>query len=157
MSDQYLQALILLGVALATAFGLIGISHLAGRVFALLEKWRTGGRLDGHGRQVIDPHAAALMDVAGACERIRNTPLPGSYLSLLRHGLVLSFLLMPWHLTQIVGVWALPIQAVIVYFLFGVELTAEELESPFGFDGDDLPLERYCDTIAKNAAEILGV
>ena len=56
-----------------------------------------------------------------------------------------------------VGAWALPIQAVVVYFLFGVELTAEELENPFGFDGDDLPLERYCATIRANAHEILGV
>lgn len=32
MFEQYLQALILLGVALATAFGLMVISHLAGRV-----------------------------------------------------------------------------------------------------------------------------
>lgn len=132
-------------------------SHLSARVFAMLERWRREGRIDGYGRLVIDPHAAALMDVAGMCERIRNTPLPGSYLSLLRHGLILSFLLLPWNLTQLVGAWALPIQAVVVYFLFGVELTAEELENPFGFDGDDLPLERYCDTIRANAHEILGV
>jgi putative membrane protein len=131
-------------------------SHIAGRVFALLERWRRDGRLDGHARQVIDPHAAAFMDVAGACERIRNTPLPASYLSLIRHGLILGFLLLPWHLIHTLGVWALPFQAVIVYFLFGVELIAEEQENPFGFDGDDLPLERYCETIRGNVREILG-
>lgn len=131
-------------------------SHLSGRVFDLLKRWREAGRIDGHAYQTIDPHAAALMDVAGACERIRGTPLPGSYLSLLRHGLIISFLVLPWHLTHIIGGWALPIQAVIVYFLFGVELTAEELEDPFGFDGDDLPLERYCETIRKGAEEILA-
>ena len=38
-----------------------------------------------------------------------------------------------------------------------VELIAEEQESPFGFDGDDLPLERYCETIRANAREILGL
>jgi putative membrane protein len=132
-------------------------SHLAGRVFALLERWRRDGRLDGHARQIIDPHAAGLMDVAGACERIRNTPLPDSYLALVRHGLILGFLLLPWHLIHALGVWALPFQGVIVYFLFGVELVAEEQENPFGFDGDDLPLERYCDTIRANAREILEV
>lgn len=132
-------------------------AELARRVFALIDRWRTTGRIDGHARQVIDPHAAALMNVCGGCERVRNTPLPGSYLALLRHGLILGFLLLPWHLTQTLGVWALPVQAAIVYFLFGVELTAEEVENPFGFDPDDHPLEQFCATIRANAAEILDV
>lgn len=132
-------------------------AEVAGRVAALLARWRTTGRIDGHAQQVIDVHATALMNVCGGCERIRNTTLPGSYLSLLRHGLVLSFLLLPWHLTHTLGVWALPVQAVVVYFLFGVELVAEEVEDPFGYDPDDLPLERFCETIRANAAEILDV
>jgi putative membrane protein len=84
-------------------------------------------------------------------------PLPGSYLALVRHGLVLSSLLLPWHLTDALGAWAVPVAGVIVYILFGVEQVAEEQENPFGFDGDDLPLERYCETIRANAADILGV
>jgi putative membrane protein len=36
-------------------------------------------------------------------------------------------------------------------------LIAEEVENPFGFDPDDLPLERFCETIRENAAEILGL
>jgi len=46
---------------------------------------------------------------------------------------------------------------VLVYFLFGVELTAEEVEQPFAFDPDDLPLEKYCENIRASANEILGV
>jgi putative membrane protein len=132
-------------------------AYIAGRAFALAAGWRRAGRIDGHAQQVIDAHTTALMNVCGGCERVRNTPLPGSYLSLLRHGLVLSFLLLPWHMTHALGVWALPVQAVVVYFLFGVELIAEEVEDPFGFDRDDLPLERYCETIRRNADEILSV
>ena len=45
----------------------------------------------------------------------------------------------------------------LVYFLFGVELTAEEVEQPFAFDPDDLPLEKYCENIRASANEILGV
>jgi putative membrane protein len=132
-------------------------AHIAGRVFALITGWRAGGRIDGHAQQQLDTHATALMNICGGCERIRNTPLPGSYLSLVRHGLVLGFLAAPWHLALTLGVWAIPVQAVLVYFLFGIELIAEEVEQPFGFDGDDLPLERYCETIRRNADEILGV
>jgi putative membrane protein len=134
-----------------------GPAHVAGMVFALLADWRQNGRIDGHALQLLDAHARALMDVCGGCERIRNTPLPGTYLSLLRHGLILSFLLLPWCLTNALGAWALLLQGVVVYFLFGVELIAEEVEDPFGFDPDDLPLEQFCETIRSNAAEILGV
>ena len=41
------------------------------------------------------------------------------------------------------------------YFLLGIELVAEEIEEPFGAGGDNLPLERYCATIATSVHEIL--
>ena len=132
-------------------------AELAKRAVALIAGWRAAGRIDGHAQQLLDPHAAAYMDVAGACERIRNTPLPDSYLTLLRHGIVLGLLLLPWNLAFNLGVWVVPVFALVVYFLIGVELIAEEVEQPFGFDGDDLPLERYCANIRRNVLDILGV
>ncbi len=132
-------------------------AELAGRVFDLIRRWRAEGRIDGFGQLVLDPHALAYMNICGACEKVRNTPLPGTYLALLRHGLLFSFLLLPWHLVHVLGVWALLVQAVIVYFMLGIELTAEEVEQPFGYDPDDLPMETFCLNIRRNAAEILGV
>jgi putative membrane protein len=130
--------------------------YLAGEVHEAVAAWRAAGRIDGHMHQMLDAHAAALMDVCGACERIRNTPLAPSYLSLLRHGLVLGFLATPWALEQSLGAWSIIVQAVAVYFLFGIELTAEAVEQPFGSDGDDLALEAYCETIRKSATEVLS-
>jgi putative membrane protein len=132
-------------------------AELAGRVFALLAHWRRAGRIDGHAQQLLDPLASTLMDICGACEKIRNTPLMWSYLTLLRHGLVIGLLMIPWQLSFAIGFWAIPGVVLMVYFLVGIELIAEEVEQPFGFDGDDLPLERYGATIRANAAEILGV
>jgi len=132
-------------------------AYLAGRVLGLIAGWRRAGLIDGHAQQVIDPHAAALMDVCGACEKIRTTPLPDSYLSLVRHGLILGLLLFPWQLTTTLGLWGILVEGVVIYFLVGVELIAEEVEQPFGLDGDDLPLEQFCETIRKNAGEILKV
>ncbi|QDU19318.1 bestrophin family protein [Urbifossiella limnaea] len=132
-------------------------AELAGRVLALIRRWKAEGRIDGFGQLALDPHATAYMNVCGACEKVRNTPLPGTFLALLRHGLLFSFLLLPWHLVHVLGVWALLVQAVIVYFLLGIELTAEEVEQPFAYDPDDLPLEQFCATVRTNAAELLGV
>ena len=135
--------------------GVLTPIQAADAVIATVAGWRAANRIDGHMHQILDAHLSAFMDVAGACERIRNTPLPPSYLSLLRHGLVLGFLLTPWAVAQALGAWMLPLQAVVVYFLFGIELTAEAVEQPFGSDGDDLPLEKYCETIRASAADIL--
>lgn len=131
-------------------------AHVAGRLIATVAAWRSADRFDGHAHQMLDIHLAALMDVCGACERIRNTPLPCSYLTLLRHGLVLGFLFAPWALLQVLGAWEIVVLPVGVYFLFGIELTAEAVEQPFGFDGDDLPLETYCETIRASAHDILA-
>lgn len=131
-------------------------AQVAAAVIAAVAAWRAAGRVDGHMHQVLDLHTSVFMDVCGACERIRNTPLPTSYLSLLRHGLVFGFLLTPWVVVQALGAWILPVQAVVVYFLFGIELTAEAVEQPFGTDGDDLPLGAYCETIRASAEDILS-
>jgi ion channel-forming bestrophin family protein len=130
-------------------------AHIAGRLMTTVAAWRRADRIDGHMHQMLDAHLGSLMDVCGACERIRNTPLPGSYLSLLRHGLVIAFMFTPWALVQMLGFWVVAIQAIGVYFVFGIELTAEAVEQPFGFDGDDLTLETYCETIRASARDIL--
>ena len=44
-----------------------------------------------------------------------------------------------------------------IMFLLGTEMTAEDVEEPFGRDGDDLDLGRYCETIRKTAEEVLGI
>ncbi|MBY0460359.1 MAG: hypothetical protein K2V38_23845 [Gemmataceae bacterium] len=131
-------------------------AFLAGALMETVAAWRAAGRIDGHTHQMLDVNLNALMDICGACERIRNTPLAPSYLSLLRHGLVLGFLVTPWALVQVLGAWAIGVQALAVYFLFGIELTAEAVEQPFGLDGDDLALETYCETIRTSADDILG-
>ncbi|HEY1190022.1 MAG TPA: bestrophin family ion channel [Gemmata sp.] len=131
-------------------------SHLAGRLMGVVVGWRRTGRIDGHMHQIFDTNLNALMDICGACERIRNTPLVPSYLSLLRHGLVLGFLVTPWALVEPLGAWVILVLTLVVYFLFGIELTAEAVEQPFGYDRDDLALETYCETIRKSANDILG-
>jgi putative membrane protein len=143
------------GFERATATPQHAPAYLAQQLFGWLHTWRTNERIDGHMHQLLDSHCSSLMDICGACERVRNTPLPMSYLSLLRHGLVLGFLLAPWAVVPALGWWSLLVQSIVIYFLFGIELTAEAVEQPFGSDGDDLPLESYCETIRASVEEIL--
>src|SRR5438128_229209 len=49
-----------------------------------IRRWKEQGQIDGFEELQLDPHARALMDVCGACERIRRTPLPRSYFLFIR-------------------------------------------------------------------------
>lgn len=129
---------------------------LYGQLVGRLQAERQAGRLTEVDLLTLDPHVRGLMDVCGACERIKGSPVPLSYRALLRHGLVLYLLTTPWLVSSHLGWWGVPVVSLFAYFLFGVELTAEDVEDPFGRDGDDLALAAYCETIRSGAEQALG-
>ena len=130
--------------------------HIAGRLLEMLARWHRDGRLQPETLWVLDTHARALMDICGGCERIRSSPVPYSYRALLRHGVLLYVVLAPWSFILENGFWGIPIVGVLFYFLFGIELIAEDVEEPFGLDLDDLPLERLCDVVRASVVEVFG-
>jgi ion channel-forming bestrophin family protein len=131
-------------------------SWVAGALVDIVARWQREGRIDGWGLLWLDGQVKCLMDICGACERIRNTPLSSSYRALLRHGIAIYLAVAPFYLMEDTGISGLPMFIMAAYFLLGIELVAEEVEEPFGPGGDNLPLERYCATIASSVHEILG-
>jgi putative membrane protein len=123
--------------------------RFASELYGQFLQWRERGQLADTDLLLFDPHLRALMDVSGACERIKNSPVPSSYRALLRHGLVLYLASTPWLITEQLGFWTVPVMSLLGYFLLGIELTAEDVEDPFGTDGDDLTLTAYCETIRR--------
>lgn len=130
--------------------------RIAGLIFEFLARLNREQRLARDTLLVLDAHARSLMDICGACERIRSSPVPLSYRALLREGVGLYVLLAPWALGLESGYWGIPILGIIFYFLMGIELIAEDVEEPFGLDKDDLPLERLCQTVRASVVEVLG-
>ncbi len=122
--------------------------YIAGRVHQALDRWNREGRLK-ESLWILDQHARSLMDVSGACERIHTTPAPSSYRALLRIGMILYVILAPWAVAMEIGWWAPLVTGVAMVFLIGMELTGETVEEPFGTEGDDLPLENYCENIER--------
>jgi ion channel-forming bestrophin family protein len=125
-------------------------------ILELIVRWQREGHIDGWGLLWLDGQVKSLMDICGACERIRNTPLSSSYRALVRHGIAIYLAIAPFYLIEDTGLSGLPMFVMAAYFLIGIELVAEEIEEPFGAGGDNLPLERYCATIATSVREILG-
>jgi ion channel-forming bestrophin family protein len=130
-------------------------SQVAGALVDTVARWQREGHIDGWGVLWLDGQVKCLMDICGSCERIRNTPLSSSYRALLRHGIALYLAIAPFYLIEDTGLYGFPMFILAAYFLMGIELVAEEIEEPFGAGGDNLPLERYCATIATSVNEIL--
>jgi putative membrane protein len=130
---------------------------LARRLFVILADWKREGHIDQAILWIFDTHARGLLDVSGACEKIRNTHLSRSYKALLRAGLALNVLVAPWLLTPDSGLWSLPVILLGSFFLFGVELIDSIVEEPFGRERDELDLDAYCRTIQEGVRASLSL
>lgn len=121
----------------------------AGDVFDAIRGWHAAGRIDGFVFLTLDQHAQQLMNVCGACERIRGTPLAASYRGLLRKGIAGYLLILPWLLAPDLGWWSVLATSLVSYALVSLELIASSIEDPFGYDGDDLPIDDIVETIRR--------
>lgn len=128
-------------------------SHLTGRLMSLLKEWREAGQLTKLDHHLIDTQLNAWMDICGACERIRNTPLPLAHRALIPQLLVLYLVIVP--ISTELTVANVCFSFVMGYFLIGLELVAEEIEEPFGTDDDDLQLDRLCKGIERSVRQII--
>jgi len=95
------------------------------------------------------------MDICGACERIKNTPIPFSYSSFIKKFILFYTITLPIGYVFSLGYFIIPVVVFIFYVLASLELIAEEIEEPFGKDENDLPMERLIQTITKNVKDIL--
>ncbi len=116
--------------------------------------WKASGAIDGDELRVIDAEALRLMDICGACERIQKTRIIRSYRVFARQVVLLFLLTLPWGIVEDFGWWTIPLTAMTAYFMLGLEVVAEHVEEPFGYDDDDLDLEGMCRTIDHSVNEI---
>lgn len=137
----------------------VGGPHLPNRVLSDLHtEIRTdaeAGRLGPDALLRLAPLLQQYDDVLGACERIRNTPIPFSYSSYVKQFVVLYALVMPFGLVKEFG-YGTVIACMFTFFAtMGLELLAGEIEEPFGTDRNDLPLEDIGGVIARDVRAIL--
>lgn len=130
-------------------------AYITDLMFQRIRVWRDQGKIDGFGLMQIDPHVRALMDICGACERIKNSPIALSYRAIIRQGIGLNLLGLPWYLAPDCQIWTVPVTLVAAYFMIGLELIAEDIEEPFGHGDDNLPLDKLCQTIDASVHQIL--
>ena len=93
----------------------------------------------------------------GGYERILNTPMPLAYSLHLRHLIYLYCLIFPFQVVDSLHWLTIPATCLVAFALFGIEEIGVEIQNPFGYDENDLELDRYCEIIRNNVEEIVAI
>ncbi|KAJ1736672.1 hypothetical protein H4217_002116 [Coemansia sp. RSA 1939] len=88
-----------------------------------------------------------LSSLLGSCERILSTPIPMAYRIHLSHALYMYLLVLPWALASMGLAKTVILQFVVSFMMIGIDSISREIQNPFGYDANDLPLDAYCDAV----------
>ncbi len=96
-----------------------------------------------------------MIDVLGGCERILKTPIPLAYAIHLKQLILIYCLSLPFQIVDQLNWWTAFVVALISFAVFGIEEIGIEIENPFGYDTDDLPLDTICNTMQRNIEDLI--
>ncbi|HRG82563.1 MAG TPA: bestrophin family ion channel [Chitinophagaceae bacterium] len=103
----------------------------------------------------LNAELQSFTDICGACERIKNTPIPFSYSVFIKKFIFFYIMTLPFGYVFQLGYYIVPVVAFIFYVLASLELIAEEIEDPFGGDQNDVPTQLLAQNIHRHVAEII--
>lgn len=130
-------------------------NQVAGLMMRHLAELHREGRLTGEQMLFLQPELQSFTDICGACERIKNTPIPYSYSVFIKRFVMIYVVTLPFGFVFSLGYYVVPIVGFIFYVLASLELIAEEIEEPFGADENDLPLGKMARGIRGNIQELI--
>jgi putative membrane protein len=113
--------------------------------------------LNAHQLETMQKLLDSLVDSLGGCERILRTPMPLAYAIHLKQLLLIYCLLLPFQLVQSLHWFTGLIVALISFTLLGIEEIGVEIENPFGYDANDLPLDRLCASMRHNLEDLMNL
>ncbi len=125
------------------------------RMSEILVEARDRGLISDYLLSMLDQNIQLLIDYLGGCERIHRTPLPFVYVVHLRRALIIYCFTLPFALVKDFGWMTVADTLFVSYIFFGVEEIGVEIEEPFGFDANDLPLEQICAKIEGDILELV--
>lgn len=128
---------------------------IAKNLYAKIYSLYNQKQLSGDHLIILNEEIRSFTDNCGACERIKNTPIPYSYNIFLKKMIFLYIITLPLFFGAEFKYTTVPITMIVLYVFASIELIAEEIEDPFGFDDNDLPLDDICKRIKTNLTEIL--
>lgn len=130
-------------------------NYISTKMYKKIHQIKRDGIITEEEQLMVDKEMKAFTDIIGACERIKNTPIPFSYSLFLKKFLFIYVLSIPIGFVAQFEYWTIPISVFIFYVLVSLEVLAEEIEDPFGRDSNDLNTDELCEKIRKNVQELL--
>ncbi len=128
---------------------------IAKMIYKRIFELNHSGKIHNEHLVVLNEEIKSLTDNCGACERIKNTPIPYSYNIFLKKIIFIYIISLPIFFGAEFGYATVPITIIVLYVFASIELIAEEIEDPFGEDDNDLPLDDICNRIKINMEEIM--
>jgi putative membrane protein len=104
----------------------------------------------------LDGTLAELTNLLGACERIKNTPIPRQYDALPRVMVRAYLLILPLGMVRDLGLATPLVTAVIAVLFIALDQIGRNVEAPFENDVHDTPMTALCRTIEINLRQMLG-
>jgi ion channel-forming bestrophin family protein len=112
------------------------------------------GQIDSSKMRALDANLSALVQGLGGCQRIRRTPVPFAYAQHIKIFVLLFCYTVPFAMAESLHQYTWVAAAVLAFALFGIDEIGVEIEDPFGYDPNDLPLDKIGDTIDASLREI---
>lgn len=132
-------------------------NRIASMMYSRVNSMYKRGELTGDQLFLVDKELKEFADILGACERIKNTPIPYNYSMYIKQFIFIYLVTLPFAFVTTSGYFTVPIVMLITFVLLSVELIAEEIEDPFGRDINDLPTDELAGKISGNVKEIFGL
>jgi len=130
-------------------------NQVAALLFKHIQQLYKEGKISGDQLIVLNTELLSFTDICGACERIKNTPIPYSYSAFIKKFIFFYVITLPVGYVFTLGYLIIPVVTFVFYVLASLEIIAEEIEDPFGGEENDLPLDKIAATIHNNINDIL--
>jgi putative membrane protein len=130
-------------------------NQVAKILFQKVNDLYTSKKITGDQLIILNNELQSFTDTCGACERIKNTPIPYSYSAFIKKFIFIYVLTLPFAYVFILGYYVIPVVVFIFYVLASLELIAEEIEDPFGVDDNDLPTKKIAENIKRHIEELI--
>jgi ion channel-forming bestrophin family protein len=124
-------------------------------IYQHIQQLYTDKKITGEQLLFLNAEIQSFTDICGACERIKNTPIPFSYSVFIKKFIFFYVMTLPWGFVFQLGYFTIPVVAFIFFVLASLELIAEEIEDPFSGDQNDVPTNLIAKNIHKHINELL--
>lgn len=141
---------------LSTKGHLLYPMYISKLMYDRVDKLHLEGRISGDKFIILKEDLNSFLDIMGACDRIKNTPIPHSYSSFIKKFIFLFTSTVPLAHAVTLSYWNIFVSVFCLYVIMSLELLAEEIEDPFGEDFNDLPTLKISENIQNSVREVFN-